>query len=383
MASTKRISHYANGLIAAGVNCKIIIANRTERLGQSYGNCNPGNELYQYIGNETRRSNSVIVRKWYDYLDTLKTIIYIRKNSVDGDIILNYLREDILGTLVIFLAKKSGVKVIRDLCEYPYGTGGENVFIQIKRKLYLNMIMPQYDGMICISQPLYDLANKYIKPKALLIKVPILVDAEVFDKDQINIYVESPFIFHSGTLTEQKDGILGAIEAFAMANNALPYNINFVLTGNLEKSQDCHKIKELISKYSLQNSIIFKGNLSSEEVRKYQKNSVLMIVNKRQNLQNTYCFATKIGEYLMSGKPLITTNVGEAMLYLDNGFSAHIVQEGNLEQLASKILEVLNNPLDSKRIGLQGRQVAQNCFSYLLHGKRLKLFLENLTYHAN
>ena len=62
-----------------------------------------------------------------------------------------------------------------------------------------------------------------------------------------------------------------------------------------------------------------------------------MIINKRPNLQNRYCFATKLGEYLLTGKPVIISDVGEAKNYLKDGESAYIVDSGQPNLIAKKI----------------------------------------------
>jgi glycosyltransferase involved in cell wall biosynthesis len=378
MAATNRIACYAKGLISAGIECQVIVATRTEIHGQPTKNLLPSGENFTYIGDKTERASNVLIRKFFDYVDIANTLNYLVKNSTSDDIIFNYLREDSLNGLVIKAAKRTGAKVVRDLCEYPYGTGNESDKIKRKRDYFLKNIFPKFDGFICISQPLYDLAKNYKAPNAKLIKVPILVDYDGGEYAESISPLATPYIFHSGTLYEQKDGILGAIEAFAIASQRLDFQIKYVLTGNLGKSPDRVKIEDIIIKYGIQDMIIFTGFLSGDDLKTYQNNCSLMIVNKLINLQNTYCFATKLGEYLLTGKPVITTNVGEAMVYLEDGESAYVVQPGDVQLLADKIVESFNNPVSSNRIGINGKHVAEMEFSYKKQGEKIKLFLKSL-----
>lgn len=52
-----------------------------------------------------------------------------------------------------------------------------------------------------------------------------------------------------------------------------------------------------------------------QKLMEYTKGASLFIIYKNENIQNKYCFATKLGEYLLSGNPVITTDVGEAMYF--------------------------------------------------------------------
>lgn len=379
MAGTKRVNCYAKGLISAGIDCEIIIATRTEVYGKPIKNTIPQGEYYRYISNRTERESNILIRRYNDYMDYIKTLKYIVKHSTNEDIILNYLREDFLNGLIIKAAKKTGAKVVRDLCEFPFGTGEENNKIKKKREKFLKNIFPKFDGFICISEPLSNLALKYKSLNAKIVKVPIMVEPkdEVISKN-LTVSIDTPYIFHSGTLYEQKDGILGALEAFAIASQKLNFPIKYILTGNLSKSPDCSKINDVIERYNVQDKVIFTGFLSVEELEAYQNGCTLMIINKLYNQQNIYCFATKLGDYLLAEKPVITTTVGESLNYLKDNESAYIVEPGNNQILADKIVHVFLNSEISKKIAKKGKEVALNNFSYKMQGLKLVNFFKSL-----
>lgn len=379
MAASKRISCYAKGLISAGIECEVIIATRTEIYGKPPKNKIPHGEFYRYIGNKTERESTIITRKFNDYLNIFKTLKYIVKNSTSEDVILNYLREDSLNGLIIKAAKKTGAKVVRDLCEYPYGTGKESKKNKRMRAYFLKNIFPKFDGFICISQPLINLAIKYKSQNAKVIKVPIMIDQERINTEEfISSPIVVPYIFHSGTLYEQKDGILGAIEAFAIASQKIEFPIKYVLTGNLSKSPDRLKIENIIKKYDLQDKVVFTGFLETKDLVAYQDGCSMMIINKLDNQQNRYCFATKLGDYLLSEKPVITTNVGESSNYLVDDESAFIVEPGDCQLLANKIEQVFLDFDKSRLVAQKGRQIALSNFSYHIQGIKIASFFKSL-----
>ena len=192
-------------------------------------------------------------------------MLFLSRNLQAGDIVLSY-----CGVYaryinwVIDIAHGKKVKFVRDLCELPYGTSKETNSKVKWRNYTLTRQFPKCDGFIAISDSLVDI----------------------------------PYIFHSGTLTEQKDGILGMIEAFGMALQKLSMPIMFISTGNKESSPHREAINELIEKYHLEKKLVFTGYLSETELKEYLSKASLVIINKYETQQNKYCFSTKLAEYM-------------------------------------------------------------------------------------
>ena len=118
--------------------------------------------------------------------------------------------------------------------------------------------------------------------------------------------------------------------------------------------------------------------LSHDESLRYQKGAFLTILNKNDNLQNQHGFSTKLGEVLISGTPVITTTVGEANLWLEDGVSAYIVKPGKPEEIAAKIVQAYNNEKERQAIADKGRQVAAQYFNTTYQGQRMKQFFGEL-----
>lgn len=186
-----------------------------------------------------------------------------------------------------------------------------------------------------------------------------------------------PYIFHSGTLYEQKDGICGMLEAFGMACQKLQASIEYILTGNLEASPHVEELKVIIKKYGIEDKVKFIGYLDLPTLRKYQKNCFLTIINKYDTQQNRYCFSTKLSEYLSFSRPVITTTVGEANNYLKDGANAFIVEPHKPELLADKIVYAVNHPLETSAIGREGHKLTVKEFDCVYQTKRIVKLLSN------
>jgi len=101
----------------------------------------------------------------------------------------------------------------------------------------------------------------------------------------------------------------------------------------------------------------------------------LAVVYKRKNLQNEYCFATKITEYINFSIPIVTTNVGEAAYYIKSDLNGYIVGPDNIEELTNAIEFALLNESESARISKNALKLLDNEFNIEVQGRRLLEFL--------
>ena len=382
MAATNRIICYAKALKEANLPCEVLIFTRTEKAGTGIKNAFAGGVFegitFKYIGGKSIRNKHVFIRKLLDLLDQQKLIRYLKNNLKKGDVVFGY-----CGTHVNFINKvidtahKKDAIYIRELCELPYGTSQETPKSIKLRKVLLKQF-PKCDGFIAISDSLVELAQKYKSPKAQILKIPILVDYDKYAISDISNKAEIPYIFHSGTLYEQKDGILGMIEAFGIASQQLSFPIHFILTGDKKESPHATVIDELIIKYQLQDKIHFVGYLNEEKLREYLSLAALVIINKYDTQQNKYCFSTKLAEYLAAGKPTIITDVGEAQKWLTNEESAIIVKNGDIKILAEKITILFSDEKFRKKLSSQGKKVCEQHFNYKHYGIILKNYIESI-----
>lgn len=380
MAPTKRISCYAKGLSETGISSEVLVINRTETSVKSTNKKTKGqisnNASYRYFGSTTLRPKNICLRKYYDFIELIKVIAYTLSKSNKNTIIYNY-GDDILlhlyFTVVCFI---TGAKQCRELCEYPYHTV-EHVgrIRKIKSWITIRVLFKLYDAIIPISEPLKELAEEKKGKKTKICKIPILVDEE--NTEVASISVNHPYLFHSGKLDEQKDGFIGMLKAYAMAQQSCP-ELHFYSTGSLSNSNHKAEAEQIIKEFELHDKVHFLGFVSLQELNAYQKNSTLFIINKLPSFQNMYCFPTKLGEYLLCGRPVITTDYGEANNYLRDEKNALIVHHGDTEGLANAIICLLKDKTKADTIGKNGYVLAKNSFSYKNQGVILASFFKSL-----
>lgn len=384
MAATKRIICFAKAIVSQAINCKVLIFTRTEIHGKTPRNTASEGVFegiaFRYMGSTPLRGINPFIRKFHDAMDQLSLAIYLFKNLKKDDIVLSVVGRDVKYiNALIHITHYKKAKFVRELCEIPYGTGKETKTTIKKRNYTLKKQFPLCDGIIAISDTLMTLAKRHISNKCHIIKIPILVDYEKYYIPDKSSEAKIPYIFHSGTLYEQKDGVIGMFEAFGKASRNLSETTHFISTGNPKESPQKHEILRIIDQYQLSEKLTFVGYLYSEQIRDYLSKASLVIINKHPNQQNKYGFSTKLGEYLAAGKPVIITKVGEAMNWLKDGESAYIIEPNDTDLLAKTIVDAFSDPEKRKAIGKNGQKVCKDNFDFRNYGENIGLFLQEIS----
>lgn len=99
---------------------------------------------------------------------------------------------------------------------------------------------------------------------------------------------------------------------------------------------------------------------------------------RSKDLESKASFPSKLTEYLATGRPVITVNVGEISDYLVDGENSFIVEAGNSEELANKIEYVMSNYNYALEVAEKGKQLTGTVFNYNFQANRIVDFLRTL-----
>ena len=374
MATTQRISCYAEAISTTGTAVEVIVIRRTEATTHprnTEGKGVIGDICYRYTGNTPIRSDNPFASRALDVYDRYKAIKYLKHHLEEGDVVLLYLMDEItFPRLVIKTAHKKGVPVIRDFCEYPYPQLSERVYVKWMRHLYLKTFFKRYDGTICISESLMEVARQY-NPLRRHLKVPIMVRGNLSTAKHVH---ERPYIFHGGSMSERKDAIIETMRGFAIASSRINDQLDFILAG--PPSPHIEELNSIIQANHLEGHVFFLPILTTEELGEYQRGAFLSILNKTANVQNIHGFSNKLGEILLSGTPIITTNIGEAPRWLKDGESAYISKSHKPEDIADQIVRAFLDDENRVKIRENGKKIAERYFNTKYQGKRIVAYLK-------
>lgn len=377
LAMTKRLQLYVKGLKETGNMVNIIIPHATDKFGKKINNEIKGEfdgVQFEYLSDTTERSNSFLKKRLYDFSGFLKLLRYVLLHKRHYKIVLLVDIRNSWRIPIYLICKVRKIKVVYELNEHPFVFSGKLKFWFEK-----NIFFKMFDGYFVISKNLETLVNSFKKEKCQVLKIPIITDdADMKECDNNSDKINRDYIIHTGGLSDTKEGIINMLKALYFVNNNSSFKIDFFFTGNLNESSDANKIKNVIENLSLQDNVKFLGYISNIEVLNYQKRSLLGIINKPDNLQNNYCFPTKLGEYMVIGKPIIASKVGEYMNYLKNDYNAIILVDNTPECLGESIIKVLRDKEHYEKMGINGKITADSNFNYRVQAFNINAFLNNL-----
>ena len=111
--------------------------------------------------------------------------------------------------------------------------------------------------------------------------------------------------------------------------------------------------------------------------------AVALLIPLFDDLRSQARFPTKIGEYLASARPVVTTAVGEIERFFTDSKTACISPPGDPDAFADRLLAVLDDPDLASRIGVAGRRLAEERFEYSRQGPALRAFLDDVCAASN
>ena len=255
---------------------------------------------------------------------------------------------------VIKLAGKRGIRIFNEVTEHPEIDGLS------KASAARVSAIKQIDGLFVIST---FLKQAYIDRGVDARKVHIInmtVDPSRFEGLQKQGDEKS--IVFCGHGANNKDGVDQLIKSFAIVHKLHP-DFQLKIIGPKSVKGDASGNVELIEQLGLNDFVVFCGKKSPEEVPQLLKNASILALDRPDSLQAQNGFPTKLGEYLLTGNPVCVTNVGDIQLFLKDGESAFIAEHDNVELFSSKLLWIIEHPLEAAIIGKRGHDVALEHFN--------------------
>ena len=234
--------------------------------------------------------------------------------------------------------------------------------------------IPFYDGIVVIST---NLEKYFSKSAKKIIRIPILCDTTGIEEERHAIRLGDRVfkICFAGSLDWEKEGFDILLKSLAQVNMKHPAEL--YLYGDMP-DWVLRKINQLTGEYSLEGKVVYLGNIDPvsllHEFQKYH----LLILPRPLTRQSTYGFSTKLSEYLISGIPVLVTDVSDNALYIKDNYNGYIITPGSVSIMTDKILEIIEG-YDSNASVIAGNalQTAREKLDYRLWSKTFIDFFYN------
>jgi glycosyltransferase involved in cell wall biosynthesis len=331
------------------------------------------NISYEYTSFTVNWPKSIIIKTIILSISVINALYKLNTKHKSGlvDTIILQLSKPYLMHPFILFAKLKGIKVYHQQDETP-----EIIFKnKISRFIfypYYTYIINNLTGLYVISKYLNNYFANLIDNNNICL-VNMIVDHNRF------IYNKQPFfdfqyIAYCGTMYGDKDGIIDLIDAYMLIESVT--KLKLVLIGDItDKRADYVKNKVRDSK--LGDRIILTGSIGYDDIPKYLQNADILALARPDNLQARGGFPTKLGEYLLTEKPIVITAVGDIPDFITDGVNGFLVEPGNPNLFASKLLYVINNYNLALEVAKNGKALAMEYFNYSKEATKLFHFMMN------
>jgi glycosyltransferase involved in cell wall biosynthesis len=373
MAAANRCLLYTKGLVGLGNDVEVLIPRATERFYKIRNSEIKG----IYDGVKFRYAYESVIRKSFigrriqNSISLYKSLVFLIR--FNPDIILigaNNFKYIMLGKVCSILVN---AKLVREKSEVPfYKTEKLSGFQKIKIKAEFSL----FHGLIVISGALKDFFLNDLKLKLKIVVVPILIDSAGGTAKQNGFLAAKQNLVYTGSLLDHKDGVTTIIKAFGRVLENHP-DVRLIMTGDLEASVNKEEILSLIGESGFQEKIELPGYVSKEKLNELTSEATALLLAKPDNRQNRYNMATKVGEYLLTGRPVVISSVDPVCKYLNHRENAFITEPDHV-QIAEEIQFILNNSEKSDAIGSAGKESVVKLFDYRIHALRIDNFFKNL-----
>lgn len=384
-ASANRWLTLIEGLNDLGVSLQILVIGNYQSKAEQ--------EKFQTVSNingiEIKYVTSKIVvgiwqRRFYKYIGKHLQAISINKkirNEVQNFDGILWPENDLKVWKIITSISNKSCQIISEMSEfldihqYNKGNALETRVADAKQAYFEKTYIQKLDGLILMTKTLMAHYSVFSKHPPLL-HLPMTVDLERFQKQKYPpSEFKSPYIAFVGVMNNAKDGVNILIESFHKISNDFP-ELNLYLVGgrNYDTPSHLERIKEL----KLKERIKWVGEYPRDSIPAIICNARLLVLPRPDSKQAQGGFPTKLGEYLATGVPVCATNVGEIPDYLKDGESVFFAEPASVDSFANSMQLALVNLEEAKKIGTNGRKVAENQFNKDIQSKLLYSYLKQI-----
>ena len=378
MAAIERVRLLSIGLIANEFDVTVIsrrgILDKNSGINFETEGIHEGIN-YIFTSGSIYRPDNFIKRSWLKligFINEVRLLFRLRKeNKLDFAILSDRSFIDLVyyKSMSLWL----GFKLIYQFVELSTAmTSRQNLGYKINDYFFDKFGFNLVDGVLPISETLTVILKKMAPGKPYL-KIPVICDFSKFEKNEFN--KENINFLYCGTMAyiEVIFFILKCFESMKVRENVFLY---LIVGGGSEPEKE--SIRNYIKEMEKRDFVKIFSSLPYLKLVQMYMSATALLIPLRPTMQDEARFPHKIGEYLASGNPLITTNIGEVKYYFKDKENALVAEEYNVKAFVEKMEYVLNNPQQSADIGLRGKQFGKENFDCMVYGKLLSSFVISL-----
>lgn len=288
------------------------------------------------------------------YLTSLRVTKEIKRKNIE--LVHSNSSVSFLGALV---AKKINAKHIWHIREF--GKEDHGLEFVLNREKSLKLMKNNTDKFICISNSIYMKYSQLLgENKCEMIFNGLNIDKEL--KEPVNKLDKSYNILISGRIKESK-GQLEAIKAIKTLKEKGYDKLKLYIAGICDDAY-IERLNSYIEENKITDKIIFCGFVKDMTMFR-EKIDLELVCSKIE------AFGRVTIEAMLNGNPVIGANTGGTKELIQDRVTGLLYEQGNSNDLAEKIEELINNYELRKNIVEQAYDYSKNNFTTKMNAKKI------------
>lgn len=213
------------------------------------------------------------------------------------------------------------------------------------------------NGIFVISNNLKQYFVNYgVAPEKVHV-INMIVDPSRFDGITPTPNTEKYIAYCGNVNKDSKDGVSDLIASFIRYREKYNDRKLYIIGPIISQTQKI-EYEDYLKQHNAIGSVVFTDSVLPTSIPQYLVDAEMLVLARPNNIQAKYGFPTKLGEYLLSGKPVVITDVGNISDFIVDGKNAFIAKPGDIISISNKMIEVSDNPERAKSIAKDGKSVA-------------------------
>jgi len=205
-----------------------------------------------------------------------------------------------------------------------------------------------------------------------------MVDLSTIDRPRVGVPDGAFVLGYAGSLSQTKDGVIDLIIAVATVASAVgpSRTIRLELIGGVANSVDLEEARALAGRLGLSETVRFHGEVSAAKAMEIMGECHALVLPRPRSRQAEGGFPTKLGEYLGTSRPVITTPVGDIPRYVTDRVNCFLTPPSDVGALARTIREAADHYDDAAEVGRRGYDLASSAFDPSVAARSIVSFLD-------
>lgn len=255
------------------------------------------------------------------------------------------------------------------------------VVLEPLAKAVQRYLFSRADHVLAVSQVLAD-QIRTLAPRAAVTVLPNGVDPDLFADDgsprAVRASLAGPGAFLVGFVGSLKPwhGVGGLLEAFRQLAPAEGFRLAIVGEG-----PERDRLSRQAADLGLEDRVVFTGAVAHDEIPAVLA-AMDALVAPYPEMEGFYFSPLKVFEYMMAGRPIVASRIGQVCAVLRDGETALLVTPGSTPELVLALSRLRAEPQLGRRLAFAARSEAREKHTWAARVRTIEPILASLVARA-